>query len=217
MMRTLTNNLSWKLLALLCASVLWLVIVRDPELATTVSVPVLFRGAPKNLEINSELVQRVQLEIRGASGRLTPANLSKAAVILDLGSVNRPGDRTYNIEASNVSLPSGVLFTGAVPSQIRLHFERRVSRQVPVRVRYSNPPPEGYRLVNQTVTPEKLPIVGPESNVEQIGFVDTDSIDLSNVVGPAEFQVNTYVPDPRVRFEGSPHVTVRVTVQKIPQ
>ena len=215
MIRALTQNLGWKLLALLCASVLWFVIVRDPELVTTVSAPVLFRGMPKNLEINSELVHRVQLEIRGASGRLTPANLSKAAVILDLGNVNQPGDRTYNIEASNVSLPSGVVFTGAVPSQIRLHFERRISRRVPVRVRYSNPPPEGYRLVNQTVTPDKLPIVGPESNVEQVGFVDTDSIDLSHVVGPARFRVNTFVPDPRVRFEGNPQVTVQVTVQKV--
>ncbi len=210
-----TNNLGWKLLSLAIALLLWVVIVRDPDLVTAVSAPVLFRGMPQDLEISSEMVQRVQLEVHGASGRLTPKNLSNAAVVLNLGNVDRPGDRTYTITASNVSLPDGIFFSEAMPSQIRLHFERRVSREIPVRVRYSNPPPEGYQLVTQTVKPEKLPIVGPRSNVEQIGFVDTDSIDLSNVVGPAEFKVNTYVPDPLVRFEGSPQVTVSVTVQKL--
>lgn len=215
MIRALVGNLRWKLLSLCIAVLLWIVIVRDPELATSISAPVLFRGMPENLEISSELVSRVQLEVLAPSGRLTPEYLADAAVVLNLGNVDRTGDRTYTIQASNVSLPSGVVFSRAVPAQIRLHFERRVARQVPVRVRYSQPPPDGYRVESQTVEPDRLPVVGPQSNVEQVGFVDTDSIDLSRVISEAEFQVNAFVPDPQVRFEGAPVVTVRVDVRKI--
>lgn len=211
-----TRNWGWKLLSLGLAMLLWLVIVRDPDLATVKQIPVLYRGMPENLEINSELVETVQVEVRGPSGQLTPSSLSNAMVILDLGNVDRPMDRTYQLTASNVSLPRGVNFSRAVPSQIRIRFENRVTREVPVLVRFSTAPPEGYTISAQAVTPSKLRVVGPESNVGRLEFVVTDSIALDNVVGSAEFQVHPYISDPQVRFESrSPLVSVRVSVQKV--
>ena len=214
MISALTKNLGWKLLSLSLAVLLWGIFVRDPELSTTVSVPVLFRGMPQQLELSGHLLERVQLEVRGPSSQLGPDDLASAAVVLDLGNVDRPGDRTYTISESRVELPTGVAFARAIPSQIRIHFERRVSRLLPVRIRISDPPPDGYRVVNQEVTPEALAVVGPESNVERLSFVDTDSIDLSGVVGSTQFQVNTFVADDQVRFEDQPQVTVRVEVEK---
>jgi len=197
------------------AMLLWILLVRDPELSTTAPAPVLFRGMPQSLELSGDPVERVQLEVRGPRSQLRPEDLAEAAVILDLGNVDRAGDRTYNIEPSNVSLPTGVLFSRAVPAQIRLHFEQRMSRQVPVRIRITDPPPDGYRLVSQETEPEMLAIVGPQSNVEQVSFVDTDSINLSSVFGYAEFPVNTFVGDPQVRFEDTARVTVKVRVEAI--
>lgn len=214
MIGLLTKNLGWKLLSVGLAVLLWAALVRDPELATTVSVPVMFRGMPEDLEISGELVNRVQLELRGPRTQLTPEDLADAAVVLNLGNVDRPGDRTYTIEPANVSLPNGVIFSRAVPAQIRLHFERRVARKVPVRIQISNPPPDGYRVVSQEVVPDTLAIVGPQSNVEQISFVDTDSIDLSEVYSTAEFHVNTFVADPQVRFTEPPRVIVKIRVER---
>jgi YbbR domain-containing protein len=216
MLGILTRNITWKLLSFGLAILLWMVVVRDPELHTTVPVPVLYRGMPQNLELSGELQDRVQVELRGPASQLTPEDLADAAVVLDLGAVEKPGDRTYTIEPSNVSLPAGVRLSRAVPSQLRLHFERRMSRRVPVRVRFSAGPPDGFEVVSNSVTPDTLAIVGPESNVRLIAFVDTDSIDLSNVFAPAEFSVNVYVADAQVRFEGVPRVTVRVEVARVP-
>lgn len=216
MIGLLTHNFGWKVLSLVLAVLLWVAFVRDPELSTIVTAPVLFRGMPADMELSGELIDRVQLEVRGPSGQLAPEDLAGAAVVLDLGNVDRPGDRTYNIKETNVSLPRGVLFSRAVPGQIRLHFELRVSRIVPVRIRYSNLPPDGYQIARSVVEPERLPIVGPKRNVEEVEFAVTDSIDLSGVVGETEFRVNAYLSDPRVRFESSPEVTVRVNVEKNP-
>lgn len=216
MLGILTKNISWKLLSLGLAILLWMVVVRDPELHTTVPVPVLYRGMPQSLELSGELQDHVQVELRGPASQLTPQELTDAAVVLDLGAVEKPGDRTYTIEPSNVILPPGVKLSRAVPSQIRLHFERRVSRRVPVRVRFSGGPPGGFEVVSSSVAPDSLAIVGPESNVKLIAFVDTDSIDLSNVFGPAEFKVNVYVADAQVRFEEPPQVTVRVELDRAP-
>lgn len=213
MIQALTKNLFWKLLSLGLAVLLWGIFVRDPELSTTVAVPVLFRGMPADLELSGNLIDRVQLEVRGPSAQLTPDDLARAAVVLDLGNIERPGDRTYTIQESRITLPSGVTCTRAVPSQVRLHFERRISRRVPVRIRISDPPPDGYRVVAQSAEPESLAIVGPQSNVEQVSFVDTDSIDLTNVFSATEFEVNAFVADEQVRFGEPPRVKVRITVE----
>ena len=41
----------------------------------------------------SDVPDRVRLEIRGASGRLTPQELAATAVMVDLAAVNGPGSR----------------------------------------------------------------------------------------------------------------------------
>ena len=214
MIGLVTRNIGWKLLSLLLAILLWFVIVRDPELATVIPAPVLYRGMPEEFVINTDLVQNVRLEIRGPSGQLTPDSLTGAMVILDLGNVEEPGDRTYMIRSSNVSLPRGVVLSRAVPSQIRVRFERRATREMPVRVRFSAPPPEGYEVEQVVATPPELSVIGPEGNVADLEYVETDSIDLSEVVGASEFQVNCHVSDPQVGFESSPVVSVRVDVKK---
>ncbi len=216
MKNLLTKNLGLKLLSLLVAILLWAIFVREPQRMTSVWVPVLFEGMPEGFEISAGLIDRVQLEVFGPASQLTPQKMSEAVVVLELGHVDQPGERTYTIRPSDVHLPAGVRCSRAMPSQIRLRFERRASRLIPVRVRYASPPPEGYVITRQEVIPDKLPVVGPATNLELITFVDTDPIDLSQVVGTAEFQVNAFVPDAHLRFEREPRVTVRIQVDKRP-
>jgi YbbR domain-containing protein len=116
-----------------------------------------------------------------------------------------------------VYIPLGVELTRAVPSQVRINFERRLARKVPVTVRFSNPPPAGYRVAFQSLNPPEVMIAGPESQVRDIAAVETDPVDLSGVVGRAEFTVEVFVPDPHVRLEPAQRVRVQVEVSKIDQ
>ena len=173
-----------------------------------------FRDIPTDLEISSDVPDRVHVEVRGSPSLLESSDLDKIAVILDLSPALRPGVFTFTLERANVRLPSGVELVRSVPTQLRLRFERRHSREVPVQVHFSKPPPEGYALRSRAIFPEKLRIAGAESRVNQIDFVETDPIDLASVVGAREFRVQTFVSDPHVRFESSPVVTVRIAVEK---
>jgi YbbR domain-containing protein len=215
--RFLTVNIGWKLLALALAVVLWSVLVGDPELTQSVSAPVEFKNLPKEFEISSEIPESVHLEIQGPSSRLRAYNLDKAAVVLDLSSVTDPGERTFPIEPANVELPSGVTLLRAIPSQLRLDFEHLTSREVPVQIRFSGPPPPGFQVLHADAFPPQIQIVGPESRVNRVEAATTDPIDLAGVVGEKLFQVNVFVADPLVRFQSSPVVTVKVAMEKIPQ
>lgn len=214
MRRLLLHNLGWKIMSLLIAVVLWILTAREPELATSLSVPIQLKNIPNALDISSEMPDRVRLEVRGLSSRLTRDNVVEAAVVLDLATVTRPGDRTFTFQDRNVKLPRGVQFFKAVPSQITIHFERLMHKTVPIRTSFAAKPPDGWVVAGSSLDPPAVSIAGPESHVQPIEFITTDPIDLSSTTGKAEMRVHLNVGDPHVRLDPITQVQYTVTLEK---
>jgi len=209
---TIKNNLPWYALSLGISLVLWIFVVGQPEMVTSQPALVFFKNLPRDLEVGSDVPDRVHIELRGPAGKLTAASLSDTAVLLDLASVRSPGERTFTISPGSLSLPAGVTFLRAVPSQLRLRFDRVMSKEVPVQVRTTGK--DGLDIVRQEIAPSTLKISGPEQHVQQIDSAQTDPIDLSGVSNEGQFSVHAYVADPQVRFDASPVVTVKVWVKR---
>jgi len=208
-----TGNIGWKLLSLGAAVVLWISVASEPELATLHSVPVEYKGMPDDLEITSDFVENVVLEMRGPAGRLRDLREARSAVVLDFSSVQQPGKRTFTIDSSNVSLPHGIQLVRVIPAQLRFRFERRIVREAPVEPRFTDPH-EGYVVASYEVVPDKLTITGPESSMEHATAVVTDRINISGVLSTSQFRVNCYLSEPQVRFQSPSQVMVRVVVKK---
>lgn len=216
-MRQFAARVGWPLFSIAVAVALWVTFVGSPGLVTSISIPLEYENLPADLEPASELPKSIYVEIQGPSARLRNLDTSGAAAILDFDGVPGPGERTYSIEKRNISLPVGVRVIRTVPAQLRLRFERRLAAQVPINVRFATPPPAGYRVVAEQVLPASLRIIGPESRVKQVQSVETDAIDLSRVIGKAQFRVHTFLADPQVRFVSPPIVQVSLTLEKIVQ
>ena len=212
--RWLTHNAGWKLGALLLAILLWLATAVEPELVTTHAVPILYKDLKPDLLIGSDAADLVRVELRGPASKISPASLADMSILLDLASVSGPGQRTFTLSGSDLHLPPGVAFLRAVPSQIRLGFARRVSKEVGVAIQIGAPPPPGYRVVAQQVTPDKIAITGPEQRVAAITSAQTDAIDLSRTTTTTEIKANVFVADSQVSLEDSPTVTVRVEIER---
>jgi len=216
--RLLTENAGWKILALLISAGLWYGFVGETELATSVPVVVQFRNAPPDLEVTAEELHHVFVRLRGPATRLNASSLTQVIVLFDLDDIDKPGEHTFNLGPGNMQLPAGVEVSRVVPSQVRLIFHERVSKDVPIEVRYAGPPPRGYRVAEQQVAPDKVRITGPKNRVDDLTMAQTDALDLSSVVGHSEFRVPAFLPDPQVRFDGpAPQISVRVRLEKIPE
>jgi YbbR domain-containing protein len=214
MIEAFTRNLGWKFLSLAIAIGLWLAVAREPEVATSLSVPVEFKNMRDDMDISGNLPDRVRIELRGASGLLSHDNLSSIAVLLDLSDA-QAGERTYSIRGRNLNLPSGVVFYRAVPSQLTLRFDQLILKEDPVQPVYVNRP-TGYRIASQNFSPVKVRIRGAEARVEAIHQVKTDPIDLSGVAGEKVFHTHLNVGDAQVRIVEAPSdITVRVKLEKI--
>src|SRR5579863_7966972 len=138
LLNLVTKNLGWKLLSLAMAVVLWALVASEPELFTFTTVQLEYKNLPEDLEIASEPVSRVSLELRGSTGVLSALNdnATRPAVVLDM-SDELPGEHTFTVNAGSVKLPRGVSLVRAQPSQVRFTFERRLTRRIPVVVRFA--------------------------------------------------------------------------------
>jgi len=210
-----TRNVGWKLLSLAAAVLLWISVASEPELSAFISVRVEYKGLSPDLEISSDVVETVFLEVRGPSADLPglPELRRQYAVILDMSNVE-PGQHTFTIDRGDVRLPRGIQLVRAIPSQIRMDFEPSASRSVPVEVHVAEGLPPDLAVVEAVAEPSALAVTGPASRVARVAAVDTDPIDVKPQVGTSEYRVSTFVSDSRVRFLDSPVVTVKVTVRK---
>jgi hypothetical protein len=209
----LFEHLGWKLLSIGIAVLLWVVVASEPQLSTFATVRLEYRGLPAGLEISSEPVTTVSLELHGPSLELRGVGDIglHPAVVLDMSGV-QPGERTFPIGSGNVRLSRGVRLVRAIPSEVRFRFEQREERSVPVIVRFTGEGAHGFRVGSYKIEPPEVRITGPASRVARTTSVVTDPVDVSNATGSSEFHVNAFVEDPYVRLESQPQVTVDVTM-----
>lgn len=209
-----THNIGWKLLSLAAAVLLWISVATEPELATFVSAHVEYKNLSPAVEINSNVVETVYLEVRGPSEALRLPELPRrSAVILDMADIE-PGRHTFTIDGGNVRLPRGVQLINAIPSQIQMNFEPAATRSVPVEVRFAEGLPANLQVTEATAEPSALAITGPSSRVARVASVETDPLALRPEAGTNRYRVAASVSDPRVRFQDVPQVTVKVTVKE---
>ena len=210
------KNLVWKLVSLLLAILLWLAYTSTPDVVTTYTAPIVYRNLASGWMVTGNSPENVHLELRGTPARLTPASLADAVVLFDLGNVNTTHqERTFTIAESNLNLPPGVEFLRAVPSQLRLRLARMAAKEVPVEIQLSGSLPSGYRIREQSVSPDRLRVAGPEARISTVSQVQTDPIELRYLSRSGEHRVDAFVDDPQVHFESSPAVTVKLTIERI--
>lgn len=216
MIRFLTHNILLKLLSLALAFLLWFLYSGSRELTTAVSVPVQYRNIPTDLEIGPNLVEEVRLIVRGPSPLLSKLAASPAPVILDLSHVTRPGLTTFSIHRQNVSLPTGVVLERAIPSQIQILTEIRVTKEVEVHPIFENIP-AGFRVAFWAAAPPVLTLSGPKSRMDAIHHVNTDPIDLQLHGMSGKVRTTAYAGDPQAHFTTSPEVEIEFRLERLPE
>jgi YbbR domain-containing protein len=210
-----TRNIGWKLLSLAASVLIWISVASEPELSTFISVRVEYKNLAPDVEIDSDIVETVLLEVHGPSGALSsmPEDRRRYAVLLDLSDAG-PGQHTFTIDRRDVRVPRGVQLIRAIPAQVRMNFEPGANLTVPVEIRFADGLPAGLRVVDATAEPSALTISGPASRVAHVASVQIDPLQLKPEPGTFQYRAEAYLRDPRVRFQDSPRVTVRVTVGK---
>jgi len=213
--RYVVHNFSFKLMSLIFATALWFMISRDDRPAElAVRAPIVFQNVPSELEISSESVPEALIRVRGPERVIRQLRNNDVQAVLDLAG-SKAEARTFDLTAQQVDHPREVSVVQVVPSQLRLSFDTRLSREVEVHPRVTGNFASGDQIVRIDADPPRITISGPRHHVEKIDAAITDPIDASGTLGSAVFTTNAYVADPLVQVAQGTSIRVTVVVEKL--
>jgi diadenylate cyclase len=203
------HNLGLKLIALALSVSLWLAVSRDPIAEVALEVPIEFHNIPQNVDISSESIPQAQIRLRGPQRIVRGLRTPDVYADIDLTNLS-PGERTFDLTARQIRVPSELQVVQVIPSQLHLSFDTHFSREVEVRPRVIGTFAQGYRIKRILVDPPRIAISGPRKRVESVDAAITDPLDVSGATDRVTLVRHAYVSDPLVQV-ASPdpvHVTV---------
>jgi YbbR domain-containing protein len=213
--RRIFHNLGLKVISLLIATTLWLAISSEPPSEAAFNVAIVFQNMPEDLEISSENIPSAQIRVRGPERLVRRLQASDVHEEIDLTGV-KPGERTFDLNKNQVSLPDKLEAVQIVPSQIHLLFDKRASRMVPVRPRVIGTFASGYSIAQVKSDPETVEIMGPKKSVDGVESAITDPIDVSGLIDRTNFSRHAYVSDPLVQVVDPRPVHITVIMERGP-
>jgi YbbR domain-containing protein len=179
------ENTGLKVLALLITAVLWLSVASRPQQQVTLrNVPIVFLNLPEspNLEVTDTDSPLAQVYLEGPRDIVDSVRPNEVTVFADMKGVE-PGVRVKPLMIDTSRLPSSV--KGVVdPREIRIHVERVIEKDAPVKPRFDGEPPTGYEVVGWQITPPTVRIGGAESRVRDIKEVSTETVRLTGHTEP---------------------------------
>ena len=169
------SNFGLKALALIIAVGLWLAGHRDTERAIEVAVE--FRNLPSDLMVMDNRVDYVVLRLMGPRTLVSTLDADNLKLSLDLNGA-KSGASSYTLVGEDFNVPRGVAVARITPPVIHLRLEPVVKRTLPVTVRLSGKPAEGYRVTQTAALPENVSVQGPAEDVRRLAAVETLPLDV---------------------------------------
>ncbi|HEX6043136.1 MAG TPA: CdaR family protein [Pyrinomonadaceae bacterium] len=177
--RIFLEDWSLKLLSLAIAIVLWLVVTGQNEPVTAhVNVQLNFIR-PQLLEISNDPPRSVDVMLTGSRNKLDDLTALDLVATVDL-SDQHAGERILRLaDKAQIALPQGVKVDGFQPSAIPIRLETILERQIAIEPKLEGKPADGYEVYSVRPSKGSVTVRGPESRVNALQKVFTESIWLS--------------------------------------
>ena len=207
----LSENSSYKIVALLITLILWIIILGSKEATIDKKVSADY-PLSKDMAIVGAVPKEVTFRISGPRLTLQRFSESNEHLNIDLTAALE-GQTTFHIHPDSIDLPPGVRVIGVSPSNVTVRLEKVVTLSVPVKANLTGQLPQDRHLVNVTVQPPGIEIAGVRSAVENFKFIKTEPVDLTGLESSLTKDVGLILDDPAVSGKKENHVRVDLTIK----
>jgi len=177
--RIFIEDWSLKLLSLAIAIVLWLLVTGQNQPVTAHLNVQLNFIRPQSLEISNDPPRTVDVMLTGSRNKLDELTSLDLVATVDI-SDQHAGERVLRLaDRAQIALPQGIKVDGFQPSAIPIRLEQIVERQVPVEPKLEGKPADGFEVYGVYPSKGSISIRGPESRVNSLQKVLTESIWLA--------------------------------------
>lgn len=207
--RVFMVNGSLKLIAFVLTLALFIWVREDRESAVTGYVPI-SPVIPEGMVLVSDPVERVRVTV---GGRWTDLNKFDPTQLQAIRlNVEEDTNGLVSITGDMIKLPPGLRVTSIQPNYVRVELEPAGSRSVPIRPRITGEPAQSFDLGDVTVRPSRVQVTGPESSIENLEYVWTEPVDVTDRTESFEKRVNLRIDDPYIQYDVDRIITVKVPI-----
>ncbi|SHJ28809.1 CdaR family protein [Lutispora thermophila] len=179
----LNKNITYKILSVLLATMLWLYVITDqnPVVYKDITLPVRLIGVEtlgaNNVTLLDKTAYSVSMKLKGNKNTLDRINNTSINATADLRDYKEKGEYQVPIQISGV--PAGVDITSMSTNSIKVRIDNVVSVTMPVVINITGNPAHGMAAMTPTIDPGEVTIKGAESLVNKVKTVAVD-LDISS-------------------------------------
>ncbi len=172
-------NLVPKIVCVLAAFIIWIYVMEvDSPDHTDVfeDVPVTITGLTEldanNLSVFSGQDTLVDVTVKGQKSVIAKNSIDDIKVTADVSDITEAGSYTLSLD---FDMPSGLTFTEASVSELKLFIDRRTSVNLDLRTKLSSyQVPSGYELGEMTCDTDRVTVTGAETMLRDISYAMVD-------------------------------------------
>jgi YbbR domain-containing protein len=213
---TRIENKGLKALSLLLA-VLLFVVSRQPVVdMRMMGVPIEYRGLSPGVKIVGDAEQTVSLRLSGPRDIVRSLTPNQLLVIADL-SGKEPGERVIQLKVDEDFLPDNVKVAQIEPASIRIKLEPTVKKLVRVEAKFGGKVAEGREIYNVKLNPGEVEIEGPQSMVDKIESLLTETVNMDGRRGDFQTSVEVEIPQDssQVKIPGRIELSVKIGEERL--
>ncbi|HUP01313.1 MAG TPA: hypothetical protein VM737_07335 [Gemmatimonadota bacterium] len=212
-----TQNLGYKLIALLLALLLWFDVTSDETTVIDYPVPLRIAVEGRDMIITNEVAEEVEVTFAGTGKELM--RLDKEALTIRKTVQGGENDTTsLTVDPSDVERPADLNVTPLVvsPGQVTVVTDRFIEKTVALEPIGMPVADEGHQVLNVRVEPRRVQVRGVTAEVRPIGSLALDLSQLSREPGPFDEHLEIAVPESLRTVTVEPDsVRIRGTVVRV--
>lgn len=170
------NDIISKALAVFAALLLWFYVMtgQNPDITQTFSgLPVTINGiaalTDAGLVITEGNSPTVTLKLTGAGDRMRILDKNLIAISVDVSALTVPGE--YKLHYTVQLEDKSILYTRITPN-IQISVDRIVSKALPVNLKITGTPADGFIAGDYALSPDTVTVEGPERLLNKIAFAE---------------------------------------------
>jgi YbbR domain-containing protein len=202
-----------RLLSLLFAVFLWYFVVGEDKVDTSIYIPVEIVNLPRELVISNQFKKQLEVSVSGPRGLIDSLRRQRINRTVNLAKA-APGTIVIRNEPEAISLPRGVNILRIQPTHITLLIDRLVEKTLPVELKVTGHPAEGYEVISAQVEPPIITISGPQATLGPETQLLTEPMDINGLDGSVTRQVPLRLAPAVIDLIGETVVSARVVIKE---
>jgi YbbR domain-containing protein len=211
-----TTNLVPKIISFLLVVVLWGFIGGQPRAEIWLTIPLEYRNMPPTMEIMGEMVNRVEVGIRGPRTLMSSIAPDQLRAHVDLSQALL-GLNYVRLGPENIRAPLGTEITKITPLTVRIRLEEVTTRSFPVKSHFIGKLPRELRLKTVGLAPSFIVLQGPVGILKKVREVLTEPVDLSEIKESTKISVGVEIGSSQLRLapDQPSQVMIDIKVERV--